>query len=118
MKNKKLNFGNATTKEISALTYEAFKGLNVCNMSLIEIGKRFISYALEIKICQCNFDEVRKIYIDETKKNDVSENEGEFYKEIARYCYSLNKEPKDMMLKYFFKAKDDLKKNRYSIRVY
>ncbi|MBU9829935.1 hypothetical protein J1779_08310 [Rahnella sp. FC061912-K] len=116
MNNKKATFSNITIGQIIELDFEAFNGLNKCRMSLVQIGKKFVSHILDINLCECEFNEVRNKFTSETGNFDVSENENEFYKYIADYYLRLNKEPIDKVLEYFYHSQDDINKIRVQLK--
>lgn len=106
MNDKDFKFGDLAVRQLIQLEKEAFEGINKCRMSLAQIGKRFLSYALSINAC--DYDKIRSKYIEETNDNDVSENENDFYKDIADRYLWLDQEPKDKVLECFYQARDDL----------
>ncbi len=109
MSSNKVKLSDLSFGEIRELEKQAFEGANISRMSLFQIGRRFLSYVLEMNVYQCSFDEVRNEYIMQVGKDDVPESESEFYKYISKRYLWLDKEPKDELLKSFFQAKDDLK---------
>lgn len=99
-----------TVAEIMDLKVKAFKDIEPCRLSLIQIGKRFLSHALEIDVYKMNFSDVRGEYLKSSGKSEADENEGDFYKSIAKqYCH-LTSEPKEKLLEVFYRATDDVRK--------
>jgi hypothetical protein len=108
MSSNTAKLSSLSMQEITDLEIKAFEGAKKCRMSLVQIGRRFLSHVLGIHVCQHGFDQVRSEYIRQTGKDDVAENENEFYKYISKYYLWLDKEPKEEFLKSFYQAKDDL----------
>lgn len=108
MKNKV--FEHLNRDKLNALDLGAFKNHNKSRMTLVQIGRRFIEHALGLDLFKIDFSQVRLNFIDESGKQDVTEDEEQFYKYIASHYLSLYKEPITMVLNLFYKASDDLKK--------
>lgn len=97
-----------TTHQIIELDFLAFKGKNKSRMTLSQIGRTFLSYVWNIHVCKFNFNEIRQKYISETSNPNISQNEDEFYKYISEYYLDLTEEPREKMLVFLYKAKDDI----------
>ncbi|APA83936.1 hypothetical protein [Francisella tularensis] len=110
MKDYHINLEDLTISEIAELAEKALKGYNMSRLSLAQIGKIFLSHALDIDLNRSSFEDVRAIYIKSNKQDDVCKDENDFYKSIAKDYLWLRHDPKDKLLEYFYKATDDLKK--------
>ncbi|ELU1435750.1 TPA: hypothetical protein U2M34_001433 [Providencia rettgeri] len=108
MSKKKLK--GITIGELLDLSYDAFEKHNKSRMTLKQIGRQFIDYALGINSFKIDFSQVRLNFINESGIQDVTEDENEFYKYIAKQYVWLEKEPRDMVLNLFYHACDDLQK--------
>ena len=107
--NRKKKLSELTLGELMDLEFDCFEGVKISRLSLVQIAKRFLSYTLEINLCQSSFSEIRNSYIESSKKDDVSENEKEFYLSVANDYLWLSYEPKDKLLELFYRAIDDIK---------
>lgn len=108
MSKKKLK--EITISELCELSYAAFEKCNKSRMTLEQIGRQFINYTLGLNSSKINFSQVRLNFINESGEQDVTEDENEFYKYIAKQYLWLEKEPRDMVLDLFYRASDDLQK--------
>lgn len=108
MSTKKLE--NLSYDELTLLKAHAFKNCNQMRMTLVEIGRRFIEHALKLKLSQIEFSQVRLKFIIESGQQDVTENENEFYKNIAKRYMRLEREPREEVLNLFYRTTDDLHK--------
>ena len=82
--------------------------VNVYRLSLFQIGKHFLSYALNIDAFKLEFEEVKKKYIESSNEKKFPQGEEDFYKQIVKEYLWLENEPKEKLLKYFYRAKDDI----------
>ncbi|WET41679.1 hypothetical protein [Citrobacter enshiensis] len=108
MSKKKLK--EITIGELYHLSYDAFEKHNKSRMTLRQIGRQFIDYTLGLNSFKIDFSQVRLNFINESGIQDVTEDENEFYKYIAKWYVGLEKEPRDMVLDLFYHASDDLQK--------
>lgn len=108
--NSKKKLSELTLGEMINLEFECFEDVNIYRLSLVQIAKRFLSYTLEVNPYQSSFPQIRNSYIESSEKDDVSENENEFYLSVAKDYLWLSHEPKDKLLELFYRATDDIKK--------
>ncbi|QCE29022.1 hypothetical protein [Enterobacter bugandensis] len=106
MNTKKLE--KLSCDELDLLIANAFKNYNLMRMTLVEIGRVFIEHALKFELSQIEFSQVRLKFISESGQQDVTENENEFYKNIANRYMGLEREPREVVLALFYRATDDL----------
>lgn len=99
-----------TVGEMIDLEVNFLGEINAYRMSLVQIGKHFLSHVLNINVFKLDFEEVKKLYVESSNKEDIPTNESEFYKSIVKDYLWLESEPKEKVLEYFYKATDDIKK--------
>lgn len=104
----KVNIKNLDRHAIIELSVKAFGKEKQCRLTLEENGRIFLSHLFNIHVCKCNFTEVRNRYIEESERNNISDKEDLFYKDIASYYLGLHKEPKEEYLKFLYISLDDL----------
>ena len=99
---KKLNLG-----DIERYRYKFLNDDTFFSKRRIEISKTFLSYFLDVDVYTSTFEEIRNNYIQQYN-NKISEEEKEFYYEIAQRFLYLEKEPKEVLLEYYLEATKDL----------
>ena len=118
MKNDFKKFQNLSHQQIAELKLIAFDKNAIRKITLVELGKKFISVVVGINITNESFENVKNTYKDclnNPNESILLNNEEDFYRYIAENHLILLEETVDSYIQYLSLAKSDLEKINHQI---
>lgn len=118
MKNDFKKFQNLSHQQIAELKLIAFDKNAIRKITLVELGKRFISDVVGINIANESFDNLKNNYKDclnNPNESILFNNEEDFYRYIAEEHLILLEETVGSYIQYLSLAKSDLEKINHQI---